>query len=84
MNEEEYDVIEMDGEEYVIVEEFSIQGNQYALICRLLENDEPSEEAEVVKINKDFIQSIEDENEKNLVKDYLEGKIKELEEEENF
>ena len=77
--EEEYDVIEIDGEEFAIVEEFSLEGNSYALICKLLEHDVPSEEAEVVKINEDTISGIEDEREKHLVKDYLEGKIQSLE-----
>ena len=35
------DVIEIEGEEYVVVEEFRIEDNQYALICPLLENDIP-------------------------------------------
>ena len=82
MREEEYDVIDIDGEEYVIVEEFSIETNKYALICRLLEDDIPSEEAEVVKIDGDMICGIEDEKEKNVIKDYLEGKIHSLEFEE--
>lgn len=76
---EEYDVIDIEGEEYVIVEEFQIEDNQYALICPLLENDIPSEEAIVVRMEKDIISEIEDEHEKNLVKDYLEGKIQALE-----
>ncbi|MBR1680011.1 MAG: hypothetical protein IJ743_01825 [Bacilli bacterium] len=79
---EEYDIIDIDGEEYAIVEEFDLEENHYALICRLLENDEPSEEAEVVKMVDDEIYSIEEEHEKNLIKDYLEGKIQELENEE--
>lgn len=78
---EEYDVIEIEGEEYVVVEEFQIEDNQYALICPLLENDIPSEEAVVVKMEEDMILEIEDEHEKNLVKDYLEGKIQALENE---
>ena len=78
---EEYDVIEIEGEEYVVVEEFRIEDNQYALICPLLENDIPSEEAVVVKMEEDMILEIEDEHEKNLVKDYLEGKIQALENE---
>ncbi len=83
MNEEEYDVIEIEGEEYAIVEEFMLEKKQYALICKLLENDTPSEEAEVVKIEDDMICSIEEDDEKNLIKDYLEGKIKQLENEED-
>lgn len=79
---EEYDIIDIDGEEYAIVEEFDLEESHYALICRLLENDEPSEEAEVVKMVDDEIYSIEEEHEKNLIKDYLEGKIQELENEE--
>ena len=78
---EEYDVIDIEGEEYVIVEEFQIEDNQYALICPLLENDIPSEEAVVVKMEEDMILEIEDEHEKNLVKDYLEGRIQALENE---
>ena len=76
---EEYDVIKIEGDEYVIVEEFQIEENQYALICPLLENDIPSEEAVVVKMKEDTVSEIEDEHEKNLVKDYLEGKIQALE-----
>ena len=79
---EEYDIIDIDGEEYAIVEEFDLEESHYALICRLLENDEPSEEAEVVKMVDDEIYSIEEEHEKNLIKDYLEGKIQKLENEE--
>ena len=76
---EEYDVIDIEGEEYVIVEEFQIEDNQYALICPLLENDIPSEDAVVVKMEEDRIIEIEDEHEKNLIKDYLEGRIQALE-----
>lgn len=79
MMDEEYDVIDISGEEYAIVERFSIGQNTYALICRLLEDDALSEEASVVKIDEDSIWSIEDDEEKQLVKEYLDKKIQDLE-----
>ncbi len=77
--EKEYDIIEIDNEEYVIFDEFTLNAKKYWLISKLQGDETPTDEVEAVRVEGDSICSIDDESEQRLISDYIESKIKENE-----
>ena len=75
--EKEYDVIEIDNEEYVIFDEFELNNKKYWLISKLSPTEEATEEVEAVRVLGDTICSIDDEKEQKEVSNYIELRIKE-------
>lgn len=75
--EKEYDVIEIENEEYVIFDEFELNNKKYWLISKLTPTDEASDEVEAVRVVGDTICSIDDEKEQIEISNYIELKIKE-------
>jgi len=75
--EENVDIIEIEGQEYVVCDKFLIDEKQYWLIMALLENDVPSNEVEVVRVDGDMLFSVDDLEEQKKVQQVIEQKIKE-------
>lgn len=70
MKEENLDIIEIEGKEYVLVQKFSLEGKNYFLL-NALDNDELQDEAIVLREENGMLYSIEEESEQKQVAHYL-------------
>ena len=70
MKEENLDIIEIEGKEYVLVQKFSLEGKNYFLL-NALDNDELQNEAIVLREENGMLYSIEEESEQEQVAHYL-------------
>lgn len=79
MNEEPFEIIELDGKEYVIIEKINIGEKKYFLLNEI--KDDKLEENTIVLEEKDgYLSSIENEEEKFSLMKYILSEIKSVEE----
>lgn len=79
MNEESFEIIELDGKEYVIIEKINIGEKKYFLLNEI--KDDKLEENTIVLEEKDgYLSSIENEEEKFSLMKYILSEIKSVEE----
>ncbi len=67
------DIIEIENDEYIVIDVFEIENNKYALVNLLQEEINP-EDTIVLKVEKDMVYSIEEEEEIKKVIKYLDNK----------
>lgn len=70
MNEESFDLIEMDGKEYVIVQKISMNEKNYVLLNEVFQ-DELLDNTLVLEEQDGFLCSIEDEEEKKALAKFI-------------
>ena len=70
MNEESLDLIEIDGNEYVIVQRISMNEKNYVLLNEVFQ-DELLDNTVVLEEQDGFLCSIEDEEEKKALTKYI-------------
>ena len=67
------DIIEIENDEYIVIDVFEIENNKYALVNLLQEEINP-EDTIVLKVEKDMVYNIEEEDEIKKVIKYLDSK----------
>lgn len=67
------DIIEIENDEYIVIDVFEIENNKYALVNLLQEEINP-EDTIVLKVVKDMVYNIEEEEEIKKVIKYLDNK----------
>ncbi len=78
MNEESFEIIELDGKEYVIIKKIKINEKKYFLLNEIKNNK--LEENTIVLEEKDgYLSSIETEDEKFSLMKYILNEIKSVE-----
>lgn len=78
--EENLEIIEVEGKEYAVCEALEIEDKTYWIISELLEDETPSEEVEVVRVEDGMLYGIEEEQEQERVKREIDKLLKEIEE----
>ena len=69
------DIIEIDKDEYLVIDMFELENQKYALL-NLIQEDLNPEDTIVLKVEESMVYSIEDELEAKKVMEYLDSKIK--------
>ena len=64
------DIIEIDNQEFIVINEIELDDNKYYLISEVNE-EEVSDEVEVVKIDNGLIYSVDDVKEQEKVTKYI-------------
>ena len=64
------DIIEIDNQEFIVIDEIELDDNKYYLISEVNE-EEVSDEVEVVKIDNGLIYSVDDVKEQEKVTKYI-------------
>ena len=64
------DIIEIENQEFIVIDEIELDDNKYYLISEVNE-EEVSEEVEVVKIDNGLIYSVDDVKEQEKVTKYI-------------
>lgn len=64
------DIIEIDNQEFIVIDEIELDDNKYYLISEVNE-EEVSDEVEVVKIDNGLIYSVDDVKEQEKITKYI-------------